>query len=147
HPEVTPGAKPASRVASPEIEDGRRAMHKLFVESKMITTGDFDLCWPVPDLSTPPKAVIEPFIQLLSEKGILHVDKSLKLLSDKFPCHQSKHLVSASRMRWSKTACFRPNRLKNCWSSRKRKAHGCSNCFWRSPMSANRTWRSRWAGC
>ena len=83
HPEAAFGAKPTAKVAAPEIEDGRRAMHKLFVESKAITAGDFDLCWPVPDLSTPPTAVVEPFIQVLSEKAIVHVDKSLKLLSDK----------------------------------------------------------------
>jgi tetratricopeptide (TPR) repeat protein len=77
------GAKPAGKVLAPEIEDGRRAMYKLFVESKLITAVDFDACWPVPDLSAPPKAVTEPFIQVLSEKGILHIDKSLKLLSDK----------------------------------------------------------------
>src|SRR5436190_12936904 len=82
-PDHAAGAKPASKIAAPEIEDGRRAMHKLFVESKVISAGDFDLCWPAPDLSTPPTAVVEPFIQVLSEKGILQVDKSLKLLSDK----------------------------------------------------------------
>jgi hypothetical protein len=31
----------------------------------------------------PPSDVVEPFIQTLHEKGILPVDKSLKLLSDK----------------------------------------------------------------
>jgi tetratricopeptide (TPR) repeat protein len=66
-----------------EIEDGRKAMHKIFVESKVITSGDFDLCWSTPDLSAPPNGVIEPFIQLLSDKGILPIEKSLKLLSDK----------------------------------------------------------------
>src|SRR5262249_9777673 len=81
--EPAAAAKPAGKTLAPEIEDGRRAMYKLFVESKLISAGDFDLCWPVPDLSTPPKAVTDPFIQVLSEKGILHVDKSLKLLSDK----------------------------------------------------------------
>jgi tetratricopeptide (TPR) repeat protein len=75
--------KPAGKVMAPEIEDGRRAMHKLFVESKAISAGDFDLCWPAPDLSVPPTAVVEPFIQILAEKGILQVEKALKLLSDK----------------------------------------------------------------
>ena len=75
--------KPVSKAAALEIEDGRRAMHKLFVESKLITAAHFDQCWPVPDLSAPPKAVIEPFIQHLADKGFLPVDKSLKLLSDK----------------------------------------------------------------
>jgi hypothetical protein len=66
-----------------EIEDGRRTMHKLFVEAKIITSGDFDLCWASHDLSAPPGGVIEPFIQILSDKGILPVEKSLRLLSEK----------------------------------------------------------------
>ncbi|HEV2210873.1 MAG TPA: hypothetical protein VG167_19030 [Verrucomicrobiae bacterium] len=69
-----------------EVEDGRRAMHKLFVESKLISAGDFDLCWPTPDLSVPPEGLVEPFIQLLADKGILAVEKALKLLSDKTRC-------------------------------------------------------------
>src|ERR1017187_1625415 len=43
------GQKTAGRAAPAEIEDGRRSMHKLFVESKIITAGDFDLCWATPD--------------------------------------------------------------------------------------------------
>jgi hypothetical protein len=66
-----------------EVEDGQRAMRKLFVDSKAITAADFDLCWPVPDLSRPPKAVVEPFIQVLANKGIMPLEKSLKLLVDK----------------------------------------------------------------
>ncbi len=41
-----------------EVEDGRRAMYKLFVDSKIITAGDFDLCWPVPDLALEPAGAI-----------------------------------------------------------------------------------------
>jgi hypothetical protein len=74
---VVPSAAPA------EVEDGRRAMHKLFVETKIITGGDFDLCWPAPDLSAPPTTAVEPFIYLLDERGIYPVDKSLKLISDR----------------------------------------------------------------
>ena len=76
-PKVTGKAPPA------EIEDGRRPMHKLFVESKIITAGDFELCWCTADLTVPPSGVVEPFIQVLADKGILPVDKSLKVLSDK----------------------------------------------------------------
>ena len=75
--------KTASRAAPADIEDGRRSMHKLFVESKIITAGDFDLCWATPDPFAPPGGVVEPFIQILSDKGVLPVDKSLKILSDK----------------------------------------------------------------
>jgi tetratricopeptide (TPR) repeat protein len=75
--------KAASKEAPAEIEDGRRLMHKLFVESKVITDGDFALCWSTQDLTLPPGGVMEPFIQILSDKGILPVDKSLKILCDK----------------------------------------------------------------
>jgi tetratricopeptide (TPR) repeat protein len=66
-----------------EINDGRQAMQKLFVDSKLISAGDFDSCWRVPDLATAPSEVSEPFIYLLHEKNLLHIEKSLKLLSDK----------------------------------------------------------------
>jgi hypothetical protein len=66
-----------------DLEDGRKAMYKIFVEGKIITAGDFDLCWTVPNLSVPPEGVIEPFIQMLADKGLAPVEKSLKILSDK----------------------------------------------------------------
>jgi hypothetical protein len=66
-----------------EVEDGRKSMHKLFVESKMITAGDFDLCWSTIDPTLSPGGVVDPFIQVLADKGILPVDKSLKILCDK----------------------------------------------------------------
>lgn len=61
-------------------------MHKLFVESKIITAGDFDLCWSATNPLVPPGGVVEPFIQVLADKGVLTVDKSLKVLSDKSRC-------------------------------------------------------------
>ncbi len=76
-------ASGAGRAASAKIEDGRQSMHKIFVEGKVITSGDFDLCWSTPDLVAPPEGVIEPFIQILADKGILPVEKSLKILADK----------------------------------------------------------------
>ena len=75
--------KASGKAAPAEIEDGRRSMHKLFVESKIITVGDFDLCWSTPDPTLPPGGVVEPFIQVLSDKGILPVDTALKALCDK----------------------------------------------------------------
>ena len=66
-----------------EVDDGRLAMRKVFVEGKIISAGDFDLCWTTPDLSAPPKGVIDPFIQVLGDKGIVLSEKSLKILSDK----------------------------------------------------------------
>jgi len=66
-----------------EVDDGRKMLYKIYVESKLITAGDFDLCWRNADLNTPPTDVIEPFIQTLHEKGVIQLDKSLRLISDK----------------------------------------------------------------
>jgi hypothetical protein len=57
--------------------------YKIFAESKVISAGDFELCWRTPDLTTAPTGVSEPFIQTLQDKGILPVEKSLKLLTEK----------------------------------------------------------------
>jgi len=66
-----------------DVDDGRKTMYKIYVESKLITAGDFDLCWRNVDMTLSPTDPVEPFIQLLHEKGILQIDKSLRLLSDK----------------------------------------------------------------
>jgi hypothetical protein len=79
-------AKPAekkSHAVTAEVEDGRTMMRKIFVDSKTISAGDFDLCWRAADLTIAPADVVEPFIQIMHEKGILLADKALKLLSDK----------------------------------------------------------------
>ena len=72
-----------SRGATGEIDDGRSTMRRIFVESKIIAAGDFDLCWRTPDMSVAPPDVVEPFINILSDKGILTVEKSLAILADK----------------------------------------------------------------
>jgi hypothetical protein len=72
-----------ARLAEEGIDDGRQTMHKIFTESKVISAGDFDLCWRTPDLSGAQMDVAEPFIQVLGDKGVFPVDKSLKLLADK----------------------------------------------------------------
>ena len=75
--------KGASRIATTEVDDGRQSMHKIFVEGKIISNAHFELCWVEPDVSTAPARAIEPFVQVLSDKGLLQVDKSLRILSDK----------------------------------------------------------------
>lgn len=66
-----------------EIDDGRAAMYKLFVEGKLISATDFNQFWQTPDLQAPPGGVIEPFIQTLQDKGLVPVEKSVKLLCDR----------------------------------------------------------------
>ena len=87
-PVVLQGGQGALEPGTPALvsrraEDGRQALRKIFVEGKFITSGDFDLCWVTPDLSMAPTGVNEPFIQLLADKGIMPVEKSLKILSDR----------------------------------------------------------------
>lgn len=65
------------------VDDGRKSMHKIFVDSKVISPGDFDLCWNTPDLSTPTTGIVEPFIQILADKGVMQADAALKLLADR----------------------------------------------------------------
>jgi len=69
--------------AKTEVDDGRAPMRKFFVDSKLITEGDFQACWPSPDLKTAPTKAVEPFIHNLAERQIMPLDKSLKLLADR----------------------------------------------------------------
>ncbi|MGA2544179.1 MAG: tetratricopeptide repeat protein [Verrucomicrobiota bacterium] len=82
---VTTLSKKAGGKAAPQIEvdDGRAPMHKIFVESKLISAGDFDMYWPEPKLNAAPAKTEDPFIQVLAEKQVMPLDKSLKLLADR----------------------------------------------------------------
>ena len=75
--------KQTGKASADKVDDGRQAMHKIFVDGKVIASGDFDLCWVAPDLSRTPETVSDPFIQVLGQKGILPTEKALKILSDK----------------------------------------------------------------
>ena len=75
--------KPRMAAVVGDIEDGRQGMRKIFVDGKHITAADFDLCWNTPDVMSSPGDVIDPFIQLLSDKGIFPIEKSLRVLVDK----------------------------------------------------------------
>ena len=76
-------SKKGTKPVPTEVDDGRQALHKLFVEGKVISAANFDQCWVQPDLNNPPGQVIEPFIQVLADKAITPLEKSLKLISDK----------------------------------------------------------------
>jgi tetratricopeptide (TPR) repeat protein len=66
-----------------DIDDGRKPLQKLFLDSKVIAPTDFETCWPRQDFSVTPSKIIDPFIQTLADKGILPVEKSLKVILDK----------------------------------------------------------------
>lgn len=83
--DAAPAAAPKARKAVPvgDVDDGIKGMRKVFVDSKHITAADFDLCWQTPDPMATPGDVIDPFVQLLSDKAIYPIEKSLRLLADK----------------------------------------------------------------
>ncbi len=82
--QVAPKAKLNGKVsAKSEIDDGRKVMHNIFVDSKTISAGDFEICWTTPNLSEAPDKVNDPFVQVLAEKGIAQIDKSLRMILDK----------------------------------------------------------------
>jgi len=84
---VAGGAKAVARVESGGLmDDGRRMMQKFFVDTKVISAGDFDQCWPRVDPAATPVQVQESFVGLLHDKGILVIEKSLKIIADKSRC-------------------------------------------------------------
>src|ERR1041384_328669 len=80
--EETPAPTAVKSKAQAHYEDGRLAMQKIFVEGKEITQADFDLCWSSPSLDEPAMEVIEPFIQVLADRAIVTLEKSLMLLAN-----------------------------------------------------------------
>jgi tetratricopeptide (TPR) repeat protein len=76
--------KKSSRSAAPtDGDDGRQMMHKIFVDSKVIPANAFDQCWVTPDFNNAPVKPVDPFIQVLADKGLNPLEKSLRLLSEK----------------------------------------------------------------
>ena len=78
-------ANPAAKLslASSEIDDGRKAIYKIFVDSRLVGSSDFELHWRGQAAAATSSELVEPFIQILHDKGIVPVEKSLKLISDK----------------------------------------------------------------
>jgi hypothetical protein len=73
-----------ARPTATDLDDGRSMMHKIFVDSKLITTNDFEMCWVKPDPTKPPARVVDPFVQALADKSLMPLEKSLKVISDKY---------------------------------------------------------------
>jgi len=69
--------------AQADIDDGKLGMQKLFVDNKLVSLNDFSSLWPKPNLREAPKQPAEPFIQLLADKQVVPIEKSLKLLCER----------------------------------------------------------------
>jgi hypothetical protein len=66
-----------------DIEDGREAMFKIFVDGKHVSEGDFKQCWPSPTDGRLPGQIDEPFVQMLAQRQILPVETALKLICER----------------------------------------------------------------
>ena len=66
-----------------DVDDGKAAMQKIFVDGKLISAAEFGIFWPVPNLKEPPRYPAEPFIQTINDKQLVPLEKSLKLLAEK----------------------------------------------------------------
>jgi hypothetical protein len=75
--------KPEHSAAVAEIEDGREAMYKLFVDGKHLSGGDFDICWPKSHAERLPGQIPEPFIQVLAQRQLMPLETSLKILCER----------------------------------------------------------------
>ena len=71
-----------SKAKGGDVDDGKQLMQKIFVESKLINGGDFSMYWSTPEEGDPGQA-IEPFLQILADKGLMPLDKSVKLICEK----------------------------------------------------------------
>jgi hypothetical protein len=78
-----PVVAPSDRSVPVDVDDGRLVMSKLFVDSRLISAEDFASHWFTPSLIEPPPQVIDPFIQVLAEKGLVPIEQSLKLICEK----------------------------------------------------------------
>ena len=76
------GAGAAGLAGTEEVDDGRQTMYKLFVDSRIISPSDFEVCWPRA-WEAPPGSTVDAFIQTLGDRGTFLVEKSLKLLCEK----------------------------------------------------------------
>ncbi len=66
-----------------EVDDGKQQMSKMFVEAKLVSPADFEQFWPKYNMREVPRQPAEPFIQTISDRQILPLEKSLKALCEK----------------------------------------------------------------
>lgn len=75
-------AKPGLATKVAEQDDGKAAMQRIFVDGKLVNAQDFGRLWFTPG-PEPVMQVNEPFLQVMADKGVLSLDKSLKLVIER----------------------------------------------------------------
>jgi tetratricopeptide (TPR) repeat protein len=77
------GAAAEDQAATAEVDDGKQVFYRLFVEAKLVSSADFDLYWFRPDAREAVTGVVEPFVQVLADKGGPPVAQSMKIICEK----------------------------------------------------------------
>ncbi len=73
--------KPGQKAATVAGDDGRQMMQKILVDGKLVSGGDFNLYWATPDPA--PADGVEPFLQVLADKGLVPLEQSVKLVCER----------------------------------------------------------------
>jgi len=63
-------------------DDGKAAMQRIFVDGKLVNAQDFGRLWFTPG-PEPVMQANEPFLQVMADKGVFGLDKSLKLVIER----------------------------------------------------------------
>jgi len=84
-PKVAPanGAAAEDQAVTAEVDDGKQTFYRLFVETKLVSAADFNLYWFRPDAREAVTGVVEPFVQVLADKGGPPVEQSMKIICEK----------------------------------------------------------------
>jgi hypothetical protein len=80
---VAKGGAAAEAATVEEFDDGKIPMQRLFVETKTISPADFEQLWPKVNVREAVRQPMSPFINSLDERGIVAIQKSLKLICEK----------------------------------------------------------------
>ncbi|MBI3880328.1 MAG: hypothetical protein HY301_09735 [Verrucomicrobia bacterium] len=78
---IISGAADARANNTGRYDDGKAAMRKIFVDSKELTKQDFDACWVRPNRAEKLIAPLDPFLQVLADRALIPLEKSLQLLA------------------------------------------------------------------
>jgi len=81
-PEPGKPAKPGLAGKVAELDDGKAAMQRIFVDGKLVNAQDFGRLWFTPG-PEPVMQANEPFLQVMADKGVFGLDKSLKLVIER----------------------------------------------------------------
>lgn len=84
-PAAVEAAKPGKSglaIKVTEQDDGKAAMQRIFVDGKLVNAQDFGRLWHTPG-PEPATQVSEPFLQVMADKGVLSLEKSLKLVIER----------------------------------------------------------------